>query len=160
MVVPVELGRLATRVVDAEDETCDELAPGSLAPSAEGIDQRARHVEVQSAFALAETDVSDAVAIAGHLDVRVVVPVLRRATNRRHEAPNVGDLAGGAGRDDEVGVRHPDVDAVGPDRAGQVDPESGPAWQGRVEQLDREVAADATVGEMTAGEHGPALVCE
>src|SRR4051812_16000532 len=86
------------------------------------------------------------------------MPVLGGAADRGDEGAERCDLPARPGWV-AVCLRHPDLDAV-EDWAGEVDAEGGPARQRRVKTRDREVAADAAVGEVAADKFGCAVVAD
>lgn len=161
MVVPAGGGGRAGGVARLR-ELIDHDLPGGTAAAGQPVDGTAVHVQVEAALVLGLQHLDDPVAEAGKVEMRAVLPVPRGVDGGAGEA---ADGPEATVRDLEAGRRQGSVAARvfhvrGLLRAGrlargkrtEVDRERGPAGEGGVEQVDREVAAQAAIGEPEPGE--------
>ncbi|MNV31468.1 hypothetical protein D3C71_1227790 [compost metagenome] len=130
------------------------------------------HVQVHAALVALQAHMHDAVAITGRTRLQQVAPVLHGGHHRKQEAaqfagrqrrgnglvvplPSMAVLGGQEHRALQrltaVALAHHRLGAL---RVNQVDGKGRPARQRRIEQVDREVAADATIGEPAHPERG------
>ena len=134
-------------------------APRSL--SAE--DGARRHVEVQAALVVVVEDGDDPVAVAGHRQLRLVDPGARGVDDRGEELPSAPTPPGPPtrvwrrsrpaslviGQVAVLDARRGLLSLVRRE-LGEVDREGGPPGQRGVEEVQRQVGADAAVGEPVA----------
>ena len=136
-------------------------AAGRPAPLGQLLDGGSVHVEVEPALVSRVHDGDDAIAISGNVGLHRVGPVLHAVLERPDELAERLHLA--SAREDArqivVGHRHVVV-LIGryPRDLGEVDRERRVCGERVVEEVQREVARDAAVGEPVSYEAGTRLI--